>query len=134
MSIGYRVLPRDTPEGKFKQFIIDDLRHYERSGLRFKYWATLDVQAGIPDIVGCVYSRGLFIELKAEHTIQRELQLEALDDWHHAGGIAGILREKSDHLQWTIGGHGEKICLNRATWFQELLHHYLGSIRNLLQV
>lgn len=101
--------------------------------MRLKYWATLDVQSGIPDIVGCAYSRGLFIELKGMTTATTELQREALDDWHHAGGIAGILREREDHLQWTIGGHGIKIRLVRVTWLPELLGHYLGPMSTLRQ-
>jgi hypothetical protein len=100
--------------------------------MRLKFWATLDVQAGIPDIVGCVYSRGIFIELKGPNTKVTMLQRESLADWHHAGGIAGILREEDDHLIFEIGGHlANSIKLSRANWLQELLEIYLAPTRTL---
>lgn len=63
----------------------------------FKHHGGPFSEAGIPDLVGCV--EGLFFALEVKNPNDgeaSEIQLEVIDEYHDAGGIAGVIRTEGE--------------------------------------
>lgn len=74
-----------TFENKIKKFL------EEQGCWHVKYFANRMTKVGIPDILACVNSRFVAIEVKAQNGKPSELQLYHIKKIREAGGIAFIL-------------------------------------------
>lgn len=72
-------------ENKIKKFLKD------RGCWYVKYFANRNTRAGVPDILACVNSRFVAIEVKAENGKPTELQKWNVEQIKKCGGLAVVL-------------------------------------------
>ena len=78
------------PEKKFETKIRNYLEN-ELGAWGFKFFANAYTKAGIPDLVYCLSSHFVAIEVKAENGKPSELQLHNIRAIREAGGLAFIV-------------------------------------------
>lgn len=79
-----------TPEKKFETKIKNYLEN-ELGAWGFKFFANAYTKAGIPDLVYCLSSHFVAIEVKAQNGKPSELQLYNVRKIREAGGMAFVV-------------------------------------------
>ena len=119
-------MSRHTPEGKFKQSVVDELNTWILQGKPVWYYLTHDDQGGIPDVVGVCEGRFFGLELKSS-TKALSTQALTLIKIGAAGGIGVVVDDKDTKVCITVPLEGTSYFLPKKTWLYVLLLHAYPS-------
>ena len=81
----FKIAQEKTYENKIKKFLDDRGAYY------VKFFANAYTKSGIPDILCCINSYFVGVEVKAQNGIPSELQLRNVHAINAAGGFAFVL-------------------------------------------